>query len=39
MCCRISDKPQNIIKVGGEISGVKSKEQTDIFDKLAVGGK
>lgn len=37
MCGRIPPKLQNIIKVAGEITGVKSNQRADIFDKRAVG--
>lgn len=37
MCGRVPPKLQNIIKVAGEITGVKSNQQADIFDKRAVG--
>lgn len=37
MCGRISPKLQYIIKVAGKITGVKSNQRVDIFDKRAVG--
>lgn len=35
--CEIPAKLQNIIKVPGKITGVKSKRRADVFDKRAVG--
>lgn len=37
MCGRIPPKLQSIIKVAGEISGVKSNQWADVFDRRAVG--